>query len=44
MRTEERKKVCEVYGEEFTATRQDAKTCPGEYRQKAYRRRKREVK
>jgi hypothetical protein len=40
---EKRKKVCEVCGEEFTATRKDAKTCSPGCRQKAYRRRKREV-
>ena len=40
---EKRKKVCEVCGEEFTATRQDAKTCSPGCKQKAYRRRKREV-
>jgi hypothetical protein len=40
-RAEERKKVCEVCGEEFTATRRDAKTCPGgTCKQKAYRQRK----
>ncbi len=43
-RVGDRKKICEVCGEEFTATRRDAKTCSGECRQKAYRRRKREVK
>jgi hypothetical protein len=40
---EKRKKVCEVCSEEFTATRQDAKTCSPGCKQKAYRRRKREV-
>jgi hypothetical protein len=43
-RTEERKKVCEVCGEEFTATRRDAKTCSVGCKQKAYRQRKKEVK
>jgi hypothetical protein len=38
-RTEERKKVCEVCGKEFAATRRDQKTCSGGCRQKAYRRR-----
>ncbi len=42
-KAERRKKVCEVCGEEFTATRQDAKTCSAGCKQKAYRRRKREV-
>jgi hypothetical protein len=35
-----REKVCEVCGEEFTATRRDAKTCSPACKQKAYRRRK----
>ena len=39
-RAEERKKVCEVCGEEFTASRRDAKTCSDGCNQKAYRRRK----
>jgi hypothetical protein len=43
-RAKERSKVCEVCGEEFTATRRDAKTCSDGCKQKAYRRRKREVK
>jgi hypothetical protein len=44
-RAEERKKVCEVCGEEFTATRRDAKTCPGgACKQKAYRQRKKEAR
>jgi len=43
-RAEERSKVCEVCGEEFTATRRDSKTCSDGCRQKAYRRRKKEVK
>jgi len=42
-RAEERENVCEVCGEEFTATRGDAKTCSPSCKQKAYRRRKREV-
>ena len=42
-RTEERKKVCEICGEEFTATRRDQKTCSKACKQKAYRRRKKEV-
>jgi hypothetical protein len=36
-----REKVCEVCGEEFTATRTHAKTCSGACKQKAYRRRQR---
>jgi hypothetical protein len=43
-RAEVRKKVCEVCGEEFTASRRDAKTCSTGCKQKAYRRRKKEVK
>jgi endogenous inhibitor of DNA gyrase (YacG/DUF329 family) len=43
-KAEERKKVCEVCGKEFTATRRDAKTCSAGCKQKAYRRRKKEVK
>jgi hypothetical protein len=39
-RAEERKKVCDVCGEEFTATRRDAKTCSKACKQKAYRGRK----
>jgi hypothetical protein len=42
-KAEEHKKVCEVCGEEFTTT-QNAKTCSPRCRQKAYRRRTREVK
>jgi hypothetical protein len=42
-RAEERSKVCEVCGEEFTATRRDQKTCSKACKQKAYRRRKKEV-
>jgi hypothetical protein len=42
-RAEERKKVCEICGKEFTATRRDAKTCSDGCKQKAYRRRKKEV-
>jgi hypothetical protein len=42
-RAEERKKVCEVCGEAFTASRRDAKTCSDGCKQKAYRRRKKEV-
>ncbi len=42
-RAEERKKVCEVCGKEFTATRKDAKICSSGCKQKAYRRRKKEV-
>ena len=41
-RAEERKKVCEVCGEEFTATRRDAKACSKACKQKAYRGRKKE--
>ena len=43
-RAEELKKVCEVCGEEFIATRRDAKTCSAKCKQKGYRRRKKEVK
>jgi hypothetical protein len=43
-RAEERKKVCEICGEEFTASRRDAKTCSVGCKQKAYRQRKKEVK
>jgi hypothetical protein len=42
-RAEERKKVCEVCDKKFTATRRDAKTCSDGCKQKAYRRRKKEV-
>jgi len=41
-RAEERKKVCEVCGEEFTATRRDAKACSKACKQRAYRGRKKE--
>ena len=40
----DRQKVCEVCGEEFTATRRDAKTCSARCKQKAYRQRKKEGK
>lgn len=40
----DKQKVCEVCGEEFIASRRDAKTCSVGCKQKAYRRRKREVK
>ena len=43
-RAEERKKICEVCGEEFIATRRDTKTCSARCKQKAYRQRKKEVK
>jgi hypothetical protein len=43
-RAEERKKVCEICGEEFTASRQDAKACSVGCKQKVYRQRKKEVK
>jgi predicted nucleic acid-binding Zn ribbon protein len=36
-------KVCEVCGEEFTATRRDQKTCSRACKQKAYRRRRKEA-
>jgi len=43
-RAEWHKKVCEVCGKEFTATRRDAKTCSGgACKQKAYRQRKKEA-
>jgi hypothetical protein len=42
-RAKERSKVCEVCGEEFTATRRDSKTCSDGCRQKAYRRRRKEA-
>src|SRR5215211_7392919 len=43
-RAEGRKKVCEVCGKEFTASRRDAKTCPGgACKQQAYRRRRKEA-
>jgi hypothetical protein len=37
-RAKTRKKICEVCGEGFTATRRDAKTCSDGCKQKAYRR------
>ena len=40
----DRQKVCEVCGEGFFASRRDAKTCSDGCKQKAYRRRKKEVK
>ena len=43
-RAEERRKVCEVCGERFIATRRDAKTCSAGCKQKAYRQRKKEVR
>jgi hypothetical protein len=43
-RAEECKKVCEVCGEQFTASRRDAKTCSDGCKQKAYRQRKKGVK
>jgi hypothetical protein len=36
-------KACDVCGESFTATRADAKTCSSACKQKAYRRRRKEV-
>jgi hypothetical protein len=42
-RAEERKKVCEVCGEEFIASRRDAKTCSVKCKQKAYRQRQKEA-
>jgi hypothetical protein len=42
-KAEARKKVCEVCGEEFIATRRDQKTCSDACRQKAYRRRRKEA-
>jgi hypothetical protein len=42
-RAAERKKACEVCGQQFTASRRDAKTCSEGCKQKAYRRRKKEV-
>jgi hypothetical protein len=42
-RAEERSKVCEVCGREFTKTRRDTKTCSDGCRQKAYRRRRKEA-
>jgi len=43
-RAEERERVCEVCGKEFTATRRDAQTCSAACKQKAYRQRKKEVR
>lgn len=40
-RTEDRKKVCEVCGGAFVATRKDAKTCSPKCKQRAYRERHR---
>jgi hypothetical protein len=42
-RAKARKKICEVCDKEFTATRRDTKTCSDGCRQKAYRRRTKEV-
>jgi hypothetical protein len=42
-RAEGREKVCEVCREGFTAKRKDTKTCSEACKQKAYRRRKKEV-
>ena len=42
-RVEARKKVCEVCGEEFIASRRDAKTCSEKCKQIAYRQRKKEA-
>jgi hypothetical protein len=42
-RVEARKKVCEVCGEEFIASRRGAKTCSKKCKQKAYRQRKKET-
>ena len=42
-RAEQRGKICEVCGEEFTATRRDSKTCSDGCRQMAYRRRRKEA-
>jgi hypothetical protein len=42
-RAEERRRICGVCGEEFTATRRDSKTCSDGCRQKAYRRRRKEA-
>jgi len=35
-------KTCEVCGEQFTATRRDAKTCSPACKQKAYRQRQKQ--
>jgi endogenous inhibitor of DNA gyrase (YacG/DUF329 family) len=43
-RAEELKKVCEICGKTFIATRRDAKTCSAGCKQKAYRQRKKEGK
>jgi hypothetical protein len=42
-RAEERKKVYQICGEEFTASRRDARTCSVGCKQIAYRQRKKEV-
>jgi hypothetical protein len=42
-RVEARKKPCEVCGEEFIASRRDAKTCSEKCKQMAYRQRKKET-
>jgi hypothetical protein len=39
----DRQKVWEICGENFTASRRDTKTCSDRCKQKAYRRRKKEV-
>jgi hypothetical protein len=39
----DRQKVCEIYGEEYIATRRDVKMCSTGCKQKAYRQRKEEV-
>jgi hypothetical protein len=40
----DRQKVCQICGWEFTASRRDAKTCPGgACKQNAYRRRRKEA-
>ena len=39
----DRQKVCEIYGEEFIATRRDVKMCATGCKQKAYWQRKEEV-
>ncbi|MCA1731938.1 MAG: hypothetical protein LC751_21860 [Actinobacteria bacterium] len=43
-RAAECEKVCEICEEKFTATRKDAKTCSRKCKQRAYRRREKEVK
>ena len=42
-RAEGRQKVCKICGKDFTAAREDTKTCSPACRQKAYRQRKKEV-